>query len=212
MSLTKLFKFREFFSQYTQSKLRDWFNPIQFPNQLTRYNKIEQYTPLNIKNIIEKKTQVHPYIYVILPDGNLVISEQTLLFEQGIGGPIFSGRTPHHPSLAKLGPVISAGEVFILVHQEKAIIDKITNDSGHYIPVGEHLAALTESIFENHGFAETKGKYKVSDYIGADPTARELQPIRPRWNPKFFANLVTQSLLKNRIIDHLAEEPISNRY
>jgi hypothetical protein len=205
MTFNRLFKLMRFFSntlfQQNRNKTqwRDWVYPIQFPNQFTGEKEIQPFCALTATTIVQKQIQTShnkPYIYVILTDGTLIISEQEPIFFDGIGGPIFVGRKPHHSSLAKLGPVLSAGEVFVVVRQGKAVVEKINNDSGHYIPVGDHLRELTERAFEDNGFDDVKGKYTESDYIGSDPTTRKLQPICDLWNPRFFANTMTSSLLR----------------
>jgi hypothetical protein len=84
-------------------------------------------------------------IYVVLPDGILVVSGQTV------------GRVQvRHSVLAGGGDVIAAGEVELIQAEEEKMVIELTNKSGHYEPEASSLDWAAD-CFRGIGFEVAPG-------------------------------------------------------
>jgi len=146
-----------------------YFNNVRVNEASTLSPKFETFT----SSQIQSRSGANNYLWVITTDNNLLIASrevESVAHRLGLILPDeFKISQLHHHQLAGLKPVLAAGELTV----EGSLIKCITDLSGHYLPVGQHLPYLVERTFQRFGFKDAAGKYQPYVPIaGLTPVAR----------------------------------------
>lgn len=100
----------------------------------------------------------------------------------------------YHPELARLEPVVAAGDLIVKEgHISKGKIKQsavvaVDNQAGHYYPRGEHLGKLVETVFRNHGFKEFNRNYFID--ITTLPVSKK------HWAPSGIPEIIENNIGK----------------
>lgn len=132
------------------------FHNVRTHEVSTLAPKFETLSPAQIQSL----SGTNNYIWVVTTDNQLVIAARRVESTGHRLGLIlpeqFKTMDLHHHHLARLKPVLAAGELTT----NGRSIQCITDLSGHYLPTGPHLPYLVERNFKRFGFADASGKYQ----------------------------------------------------